>query len=152
MNITGIKSIYKFNQEAGLLDDKIDLKLETSMAIEEALEDFDLSYLAKTLNCGSDTPKAVSRCIASLIVYPEDIPKKKLFDKYLDGIVINMGSIFKLGLLVQDLMNGLNQVAIANMKKVRAGKDESGKLKKPENFEGPEDFLDLIIKNRENQK
>ena len=147
MNLNAIKSIYKFNQEAGFLDKPIDIKLEASMSIEESLEPFSVVPIAELVN-SHESPKAVSRELVALLEPLNSTTEVDLFDAYLDNIVINFGSIFKLGLTPQQAMKGLQIVATANMQKLGAGRDEHGKQRKPADFISPEPLLQLILSER----
>ena len=149
MNMNPIKSIYKFNKEAGLLDAGYSDSLECSMSIEESLEGFDISGLAVQLDMDSTSNhKQVSRAIIAATVESEELSDVDRFDKHLDAIVINFGSIFKMDLSVGQALRGLERVMIQNMQKLNAGTDESGKLKKPKDFHPPEEFLQIILDER----
>ena len=151
MNLNAIKSIYKFNQEAGLLESGYDDFRESEYPIEEALEQFDTSYLATALAMHPDaSPKSISRSLVTgMCKLPESgISDVDRLDKHLDNLVFNLGSIFKLGLNVQQTMKALQVVATANMQKLGAGKDEHGKQLKGENFINPEPLLQLILNER----
>ena len=133
MNINAIKKVYQFNKEAGLLKQGYSDKRECAFPIEEALE-----------NSTYKNPKEVSRKIVDEI-FQENISDVDRLDKHLDIIVYSLGSIFKLGLKPPDLMRALDVVANKNMEKLNAGQDEAGKQKKPKNFVGPEEHLQLIL-------
>ncbi len=139
--------IYNFNQEAGLLDSSYDPKLEASMSIEESLEDLkDLHTLAANFGTTNASPKHLARIIVGL-AHPDNSPidPVKAFDKHLDALVINYGSLFKLGLTVDQVNRGLIAVMQANLAKLGMPKDEKGKLMKPDNFTGPETILQKIL-------
>jgi len=147
MNNNAIKQIYAFNQKAGLLDQGYSDERECAFPIEEALEGFELDYLSDALKYnGEDTPKLISREIISLTnaseVKLKDVDR---LDKHIDSIIFNFGSIFKLGLNVQEAMKALEIVATANMQKLNAGRDETGKQNKPIGFKGPEKELQKIL-------
>jgi hypothetical protein len=130
-----ISVIYEFNKQAGLLDKGYDDFLESSMSIEEALEGF-----------GLESPKSYSRLIVDGIITSEtNVSNVDRFDKHLDNLVINFGSLFKLGLSVDQVMRGLDAVMETNMTKLSVGKDEHGKQMKPEGFVGPEEKLQKIL-------
>lgn len=157
-----IKNIYRFNQEAGLLDKGYDDTRECAYPIEEMLEGFSVlgrTELASTLlalpsevnpNEGDITPKSLSRSIIGLLDTYKDnnISDVDRFDKHLDAIVFNFGSLFKLGLTPQQVMRGLSVVMQANMQKLRAGQDSEGKQLKPKDFVGPEKQLQKILDER----
>lgn len=149
MSLNPVKEIYKFNKEAGLLKNGYDDFLECSMSIEESLEDLGVKALADTLGVPTGGPKEIARRIMDLTdgPTPSDVQK---FDKHLDAIIINFGSIFKLGLTPQEAMAGLSVVMQANLQKLHMPKDEHGKLMKPEGFVGPEVALQKIL-NKRNQ-
>jgi predicted HAD superfamily Cof-like phosphohydrolase len=147
--ISPIKAIYKFNQEAGLLNGYND-KRECAFPIEEALEGFDLASLAEVISPEvENTPKGISRSIINIATNDsEPLSDVDRLDKHLDIIVFSFGSIFKLGLSPQQAMEALGVVMTANMQKLKAGKDEYGKQKKPEGFVGPEIELQKILDKR----
>ena len=150
-----IKNIYRFNKEAGLLDKGYDDCKEIAYSIEEMLEafpEYNLQKLATKINSPEDTPKMISRHIATIVntPYKEEINISDVdrFDKHLDAIVFNFGSLFKLGLTPQQAMKGLSVVMQANMQKLHAGQDSEGKQQKPVNFVGPEEQLQKILDER----
>ena len=151
MNLNFVKSIFKFNQEAGLLDKGYSDEKECAFPIEEALEGFDLEH---SLTLDMDTPKAMSRQImrwATELQYNDDgqlITDVDRLDKHLDIIVYSFGSIFKLGLSPQQALRCLDIVMQANMTKLHAGQDSHGKQQKPEGFVGPEAQLQKILDER----
>ena len=143
-----IKEIYRFNKEAGLLDKGYDDARECAYPIEEMLEGFEPEC---GLSLDLDTPKAMSRAITKWLTEPEwytELSDVDRFDKHLDAIVFNFGSLFKLGLTPQQAMKGLSVVMQANMKKLHAGQDSEGKQQKPVNFVGPEEQLQKILDER----
>ena len=147
---TPVHLIYNFNQEAGLLDSGYDPKLEASMSIEESLEDLkDLHTLAVSFGTTNASPKHLARIIVGL-AHPDNSPidPVKAFDKHLDALVINYGSLFKLGLTVDQVNRGLTAVMQANLAKLGMPKDEQGKLTKPADFVGPEVELQKILDER----
>ena len=148
-----IKNIYRFNQEAGLLDKGYDDERECAYPIEEMLEGFCLSSLDCQLNGDFSkedlTGKAMSR---SIMRYVSDFQGTDVdrFDKHLDAIVFNFGSLFKLGLTPQQVMKGLSVVMQANMQKLHAGQDSEGKQLKPDDWDKytPESLLQKILDER----
>lgn len=157
MSLNPIKQVYKFNQEAGLLEAGYSDERECAFPIEEALEGFTyLADLAEAIGSHSDKPKNISRYLVGIaqngtddIVQAEDIPDVDRFDKHLDTIVFALGSLFKLGLNPQQVMKGLGVVANANMAKLTVGKDEAGKQMKPKDFKSPEPLLQKILDERQ---
>lgn len=159
MNMNAIKTIYKFNEQAGLLEQGYSDSRECAFPIEEALEGFDdTSILHETLTredrelgepyC-DNTPKYLSREIIHQVLCTQgNISDVDRMDKHLDTIVFAFGSLFKLGLTPQQAMRGLEVVMAANMKKLDAGKDEHGKQQKGDNFVGPESELQKILDER----
>jgi len=156
MNIHPIKQIYKFNQEAGLLDLGYDDRKESAYPVEEMLEtfvnenkkcNFGLSDLNEHL--GNMTPKEISRYLMKDIEQPTEPSKVDLIDKHIDSIVFNFGSLFKLGLSPQDTMTVLDFVMEANLTKLSAPKDEHGKQTKPVDFVGPEKRIQKFLEKRE---
>jgi hypothetical protein len=154
-----IKEIYRFNQQAGLLENGYNDFLESSFQIEEALEGFgDLPYLATRL-AGDEletvpsplTAKDISRQIIALAEMdskPTNLPDVERLDKACDAVVFAVGSMAKLGLNPQQITKALNVVMKANFQKLSMPKDEHGKLTKPENFTGPEADLQKILDER----
>ena len=148
-----IKLVYKFNQQAGLLNKGYDDFLESSFQIEEALEGFEhLSTLAEALGVDTTLPKLpreLSRKIVNLAKNTQNnISDIDRLDKACDAIVFALGSIFKLGLTPAQATQALNVVMKANMAKLSMPKDEHGKLMKPVDFVGPEVGLQAILDKR----
>ena len=148
-----IKLVYKFNQQAGLLNKGYDDFLESSFQIEEALEGFEhLSALAEALGVDTTLPKLpreLSRKIVNLAKNTQNnISDIDRLDKACDAIVFALGSIFKLGLTPAQATQALNVVMKANMAKLSMPKDEHGKLMKPVDFVGPEAELQAILDKR----
>ena len=148
-----IKLVYKFNQQAGLLNKGYDDFLESSFQIEEALEGFEhLSTLAEALGVDTTLPKLpreLSRKIVNLAKNTQNnISDIDRLDKACDAIVFALGSIFKLGLTPAQATQALNVVMKANMAKLSMPKDEHGKLMKPVDFVGPEAELQAILDKR----
>lgn len=147
------KLIYKFNNEAGLLANGYNDKLESAFLIEEALEEFDVSAIigamkpefqdmfANSKDNNPNKPKDVARFLVSLAYQNEDIAPRKRLDKQIDALVYAAGGIMKLGLSAQLAQEAVNTVMSANMKKIGAGKDEQGKQLKPDNWEEIEDNM-----------
>lgn len=148
-----IKLVYKFNQQAGLLNKGYDDFLESSFQIEEALEGFEhLSTLAEVLGVDTTLPKLpreLARKIVNLAKNTQNnISDVDRLDKACDAIVFALGSIFKLGLTPAQATQALNAVMKANMAKLSMPKDEHGKLMKPVDFVGPEEALQAILDKR----
>ena len=144
-----IQSVYEFNQKAGLLDLGYDDFRESAYPIEEALEGFDITYLNNRLHLPEDSsPKDTSRAIVTGHCRTTDISDVDRFDKSIDSIIFSLGSLFKLGLSVDQVLRGLQTVADANMAKLSVGKDSEGKQMKPEGFVGPETELQEILDER----
>lgn len=147
------KLIYKFNNEAELLANGYNDKLESAFLIEEALEEFDVSAIigamkpefqdmfANSKDNNPNKPKDVARFLVSLAYQNEDIAPRKRLDKQIDALVYAAGGIMKLGLSAQLAQEAVNTVMSANMKKIGAGKDEQGKQLKPDNWEEIEDNM-----------
>ena len=161
-----VTRIYDFNRVNGLLDKPYDDFLESSFQIEEALEGFDnIVNLGKALTLDNyhhlgkeacKSPKAISRAIVSLAFYDKPLPEIGFreisdldrLDKHLDSIVYDIGSIAKLGLTPDQLLQALSIVMDANEAKNGCSKDELGKLMKPENFPNPEPRLEQLLATR----
>ena len=147
------KLIYKFNNEAELLANGYNDKLESAFLIEEALEEFDVSAIigamkpefqdmfANSKDNNPNKPKDVARFLVSLAYQNEDIAQRKRLDKQIDALVYAAGGIMKLGLSAQLAQEAVNTVMSANMKKIGAGRDEQGKQLKPDNWEEIEDNM-----------
>lgn len=142
-----IELIYQFNKDAGLLDAGYDPQLEASMSIEESLEDLsDLPVLAATFGTSNSNPKHLARIITSLAHHQStSIPSIAAFDKHLDNLIINYGSLFKQGFTIDQINRGLIAVMQANLAKLGMPRDEKGKLMKPADFVGPEEKLQEIV-------
>jgi predicted HAD superfamily Cof-like phosphohydrolase len=149
-----IKQIYKFNQQAGLLENGYSDVLESSYQIEEALENFNLSSLCDTLYMPTESsPKEVSREILRLAISDIDnsftgLADVDRLDKACDAVVFAVGSMAKLGLNPQQITKALNIVMKANFTKLAMPKDEHGKLTKPDDFVGPEVELQRLLDER----
>jgi predicted HAD superfamily Cof-like phosphohydrolase len=147
-----IKQIYKFNQQAGLLDSGYSDTLESSFQIEEALEGFDnLADLGKLfyLTPQESTPKQLSRDIVAT-AHNRDNPLSDVerLDKACDAVIFAVGSMAKLGLDPHQITKALNTVMHANLAKLTMHRDEYGKLTKPTDFVGPEVNLQKILDSR----
>lgn len=143
-----IKLIYKFNEQAGLLDKGYDDFLESSFQVEEALEGFsmpDCIDIHKLVDYNSY--KELSRAIVNSMDSPNLSDVDRL-DKACDAVVFAVGSMAKLGLNPQQITKALNVVMQANRAKLDMPKDEYGKLTKPANFVGPESKLQQILDER----
>ena len=158
MNMNAIKQVYKFNEDAGLLNQGYDDQRECAFPIEEALEGLDYGIIASALENGGlyladARPKDIGRCIASAASsdakYMKDVDR---LDKHLDIIIFSLGSIFKLGLSPQQAMKALGIVATANMAKIGADVDEHGKAKKGAYWKAPEPELQKILNEVKEQK
>ncbi len=161
-----IKQIFQFNREAGFLNGEYSDVRESAYSIEEMLEGAHEIYLEsiyKALDSvlsngdmqpveGGKTPKGISRQLVNLAGFW--IPQNHLsdvdrFDKHIDSIVFNFGSLFKLGLTPQQAMHGLQVVMDANMAKLKNKQvDANGKLMKPTDFVNPEPELQKILDKR----
>jgi predicted HAD superfamily Cof-like phosphohydrolase len=151
-----IKEIYRFNQQAGLLENGYNDFLESSFQIEEALEGFDMSNLSASLNSVREhaeifgtNPKEVSRALVRYsLPYEATLPDVDRLDKACDAVVFAVGSMAKLGLNPQQITKALNVVMKANFQKLSMPKDGHGKLTKPSDFVGPESDLQKILDER----
>ena len=143
-----IKSIYKFNKEAGLLEAGYNHLREPAFLIEEAIESFNTpEYLYSLLTGEAETfmddikdesPKELSRAIIRA-VYSEDlsgsqISDLEIFDKHIDAFIYTVGSMAKLGLSPQQIEAGIAVVMHSNFKKIGSKKDSEGKQLKPDNW------------------
>jgi len=153
-----IEDICKLNNEvwdqrAGSYDDK----KEAAYQIEEALEGFTtLEAISQDLTgdvmSTIDSPKEISRMIVDK-AYSEDLSGSNSiadvdrFDKHLDSIYFNIGSLHKLGLSPEQIVEGLQVVHDANKQK-SGKKDSKGKVIKPTDFINPEPFLQKILDQR----
>ena len=156
--MTFVQQIYDFNKQAGLLEKGYDDFLESSFQIEEALEGFgDLPYLQVRLHSEGKhyeelcNPKEISRQIVRLAEMdskPTNIPDVDRLDKACDAVVFAIGSMAKLGLTPDQIVEAMHIVTEANLQKLSMPKDEHGKLTKPANFVGPETKLQAILDKR----
>lgn len=145
-----IKQIHRFNQEAGFLNGTINPWLESSYLIEEALEGFVNTNLARLLKSDTSNPKVLSRLILSADTGNEtlEFSDVDILDKACDATIFAIGSMAKLGLNPNQITAALNIVMAANFKKLENKTvDSEGKLNKPENWEkySPEPALQKIL-------
>ena len=149
-----VKLIYKFNKDAKFLDKPYNPWLEASFQIEEALEGFDVQTIAERLGLQPDNETSVDAKLLSRYILGEaskttHIAEVDLLDKACDAVVFAVGSMAKLGLSPNEIVQALNVVMQANNAKLKNIKyDNEGKLVKNENFEGPESKLQKILDNR----
>lgn len=148
------KLIYRFNKEAGLLEQGYSSKRECTFSIEEMLEGFNLGALAVRLDPTlmlESSPREVSKAVIELATegseHYDQLEPVDILDKHLDAIVYNFGSIYKLGLTPQEANKALFIVALANTQKLKNKTvDSEGKLGKDRaTFVGPEKDLQKII-------
>ena len=123
-----------------------DAKQEAAYPIEEALEGFDgLDKL--DFDVYEYTPKQVSRAIIEIVASNEELEPVDAFDKHLDIIYYSIGSLHKLGLIPEDIVDGLQVVHDKN--RLKSGlKDSNGKVIKDDSFVGPEPYLQKILDRR----
>lgn len=145
-----VKSILKWQKDAGNLEKPYSDFLESSFQIEEALEGFDLNSfedLGIGFNSKTDNAKSLSRIIVTLAMKSrnEKISDVERLDKALDAIIFAIGSIGKLGLNAQELNQALLIVNRANQQKLGMPRDAQGKLMKPVDFVGPEVHLQNLL-------
>ena len=147
--------IFQFNDKAKLLQRGYNARLEASFQIEEALEGFDLESVIEHNELspdsfgfdGASTPhievsaKNISRAVLAGVHPKASLTIVEAIDKAADAIVFAYGSLFKLGLSVQQAEEMVAIVADSVMEKVSAPVDEHGKLTKPEGFVGPEERI-----------
>ena len=149
--------IFQFNDKAKLLQRGYNARLEASFQIEEALEGFDLESVIEHNELSPDsfgfggallsTPhtevsaKNISRAVLAGVHPKASLTIVEAIDKAADAIVFAYGSLFKLGLSVQQAEEMIAIVADSVMEKVSAPVDEHGKLTKPEGFVGPEERI-----------
>lgn len=147
-----LESIRAFNEKAGLLTGYNEAR-EASYLIEEALEGFDLTLLKSKLfpydaeaQVTSYTAKDCGRQIARLATLkPSSTTRVDKVDKACDAIVFAVGSMFKLGLTVEQVVQALTIVTEANLTKLGGTLDSEGKLTKPETFIPPEEQLLALL-------
>lgn len=157
-----IQAIVDFNIKAGFLDKQNPKPFndlgESSYLIEEALEPYNVDFIASLFQIDRTTAKYEKnpqREVAKAImanVTPEShfIDTVQYVDKYLDAIIYAVGSLAKIGLSHQQITAGLNIVTEANLKKtINPQYDDQGKLLKPEGWEkyDPEVRLRQLLKD-----
>ena len=140
-----IELIYTFNEQAGLLDKPYDDFLESSFQIEEALEGFDIYSLAERFGCDAH-PKLMARAFMTEV--NGTLADVDRLDKACDAVVFAVGSMAKLGLSPDQIKQALTIVMNKNFQKLSMPKDEHGKLMKPDDFEGPEAELQILLDQR----
>lgn len=95
------------------------------------------------------SPKNLSRLIVGTVTeYENPITDVERLDKACDSVVYAVGSIAKLGLTPEQLLQALSIVMDANEAKNGCPKDSLGKLMKPENFPNPEPRLEQLLATR----
>lgn len=155
-----VSDICKLNNDVwGNKKGSYDAKKEAALQIEEALEGFSFCEslyheLEPTTEISTNPVRDLARAIVSKVqAYlepsgdPEQIEDVDAFDKHLDGIYIHIGSLHKLGLSSEQIVDGLQVVHNANLQKTGT-KDSEGKVCKPDNFVPPEEQLQLILDKR----
>ena len=158
-----IQAIVDFNIKAGFLDKQNPRPFndlgESSYLIEEALEPYNVDYIASLFKVDRTSVKYAKnpqREVAKAIVANTELPESDFIetvqyvDKYLDAIVYAVGSLAKIGLSHQQITAGLNIVTEANLKKtINPQYDDQGKLLKPEGWEkyDPEIRLKHLLKD-----
>jgi predicted HAD superfamily Cof-like phosphohydrolase len=150
-----VDKIYKFNEDAGLIDAGYDDFLEDSFTIEESLEQgSNLKKLGSLIHPATEdleTPKDISRAICN-ILYKQPNSKQvsdvDRADKIIDKVVFAIGGLAKLGLTREQAYRAIDVVLEANLQKLGCPKDSEGKLMKPKGFKNPEEELEKILKER----
>lgn len=149
-----IKTIYKWQVDAGNAEEPYDDHLEASFQVEEALEGFDMFDLSKLVNAPIANPKEVARSIVKIaldnsqsVMFTEYTPITDVdrLDKACDAIVYAIGSMAKLGLNPHQITEALTIVNNANKQKLNCPRDELGKLMKPDNFVEPQVKLQELL-------
>jgi hypothetical protein len=149
-----LKAVYKWQSDAGNLDKPYSDFLQSSFQVEEALEGFDLTELAYLVGAESTSAKDVSRAIIERAMQNGTLqsetilPDVERFDKHVDSIIFNIGSLGALGLDIHQINRGILAVNHANKQKLNAKRDSKGKLGKPTNFVPPEAELEKILSER----
>ena len=151
--------IFQFNDKAKLLQRGYNARLEASFQIEEALEGFDLESVVEYHELNPDnfgfegiphqemSAKNISRAILAGVHPRASLSLVEAIDKAADAIVFAYGSLYKLGLSVQQAQDMVSIVAASVMDKVSAPVDEHGKLTKPEGFVGPEERIAKYLRD-----
>jgi hypothetical protein len=157
-----IEGICKLNEVVwGYPRGSYDDATESAYPIEEALEGFDLYDLQNSIRSdfnGETSAKEWSRLIINSCSLPEsgalqvpiNIPDVDRFDKHLDQLYFAIGSLHKLGLTPEHIVEGLQVVHTANEMKGN-NKDSQGKITKPADWESlyaPEPKLQAILDRR----
>lgn len=145
-----IKLIYKFNKEAGFLSKPMNPWLESAFQVEEAIEGFDLSHLDPSLLEGSEggtNHKVIARNILGHQNKDDPLTAVEVLDKSCDAVVFAVGTMAKLGLTSNGIIEALNIVMQANLQKLKSPVyDAAGKLMKDPSFVGPEEKLKELLK------
>jgi len=159
-----IKDIYKFNKEAGLLEDEMDAFKELAYVFEESFEGFEGCYTGHDENGEFYKPgdpeyptaRQLGLSLANSIkdgmaMRGLDMPSEVAeFDKSIDAIWFHIGKLAKMKLTEDQVERGFKAVAECNMAKLSGPKDEHGKQLKPEGWTGPEEKLQAILDERGN--
>lgn len=145
-----LQDIYQWQVDSGNASRVYVDFTESAFQIEEALEGFEsLQVLVDHLGTSTATPKQVSRDIVSLACSGDEvISDVDRLDKACDAIVFAVGSIAKLNLTYDQLVEALTIVNTANQAKLGCSRDEHGKLSKPADFPNPEPKLEALLRNR----
>jgi len=157
-----IKDIYKFNKDAGLLEDGMDPFLEMSFILEEVFEQYEGVY--STLKSDGtpavpgdlEYPTASQLGISLANSIKDGMERRNLpmpldvneLDRAIDIVIFSIGKMFKMGLSQEQVEECFNIVNSANMAKIGAAKSKEGKQLKPEGWEPPEDKLQVILDKR----
>jgi len=144
-----IESICKINEhqwgnKAGSYDDK----KQSAYQIEEALEGFTSLDRDVLLYTYPYNAKNVARQLVNELKVVENMTDVDRFDKHLDSIYYNIGSLHMLGLTPAQIIEGLQVVHNKNLEKSGV-KDSHGKVKKGKDFIGPEPELKKILEKRD---
>jgi len=165
LNLTSslIQDIYEFNSKAGFLDKPMDSFNELSYTLEECFEGFEECY--NTLDANGNpfkpgdpyypTSRQLGLSLANALkegALKFDVPPLtdvQEVDKSIDIVVYNIGKLAKMGLTVDQIDSMFKVVSEANMAKLDAPVDESGKQTKPSGWVGPEAKLQEILDARQ---
>jgi len=162
-NATILTDIYAFNKQAGFLDGTpMDPFKELAYVLEESMEGFENAYVTKDehgeyFKPGDKeypTARQLGLSLANSIreamsAKGFDMPSEvEEFDKSIDSVWFHIGKLLKMGLTTEQIDEGFNAVAKANLSKLSAGKDSLGKQLKPEGWVGPEEALQAILDRR----